>query len=101
MSANSHKRTSSGASEVQNRVYGKPPIPPYVRTRRLGGAEGRRIGAVTSGGYGPSLGAPLAMGYVDAGHAQAGAEVALVVRGTPRPARVAPMPFVPTRYHKA
>lgn len=63
--------------------------------------EGRRIGAVTSGGYGPSLGAPVAMGYVDAGHAQAGAEVALVVRGTPRPARVAPMPFVPTRYHKA
>ena len=63
--------------------------------------EGRRIGTVTSGGYGPSLGAPVAMGYVDAGHAQAGAEVALVVRGTPRPARVAPMPFVPTRYHKA
>jgi aminomethyltransferase len=62
--------------------------------------EGRRIGAVTSGGYGPTLGAPVAMGYVDAGHAQAGAEVALVVRGTPRPARVAPMPFVPTRYHK-
>ncbi len=62
--------------------------------------EGRRIGAVTSGGYGPSLGAPVAMGYVDAGHAQAGAEVALVVRDTPRPARVAPMPFVPTRHHK-
>ncbi len=63
--------------------------------------EGRRIGAVTSGGYGPSLGAPVAMGYVDAGHAKAGTEIALVVRGTPRPARVAPMPFVPTRYHKA
>ncbi len=64
-------------------------------------AEGRRIGAVTSGGYGPTVGAPVAMGYVAAEHARAGAQVALVVRGTPRPARVAPLPFVPTRYHKA
>ena len=64
-------------------------------------AEGRRVGAVTSGGYGPTVGAPVAMGYVAAEHARAGAQVALVVRGTPRPARVAPLPFVPTRYHKA
>ena len=63
-------------------------------------AEGRAIGTVTSGGYGPTVGAPVSMGYVAAGHAKAGTEVALVVREAPRPARVAPLPFVPTRYHK-
>lgn len=64
-------------------------------------AEGRKIGVVTSGGYGPTVGGPVAMGYVAAAHAAAGAEVRLVVRGTPRPARVAPLPFVAPRYHKA
>ncbi|MFQ5958243.1 MAG: glycine cleavage system aminomethyltransferase GcvT [Alphaproteobacteria bacterium] len=62
---------------------------------------GRPIGTVTSGGYAPTVGGPVAMGYVAAEHAEPGAEVALVVRGTPRPAHVAALPFVPTRYHKA
>ena len=41
------------------------------------------------------------MGYVDAEHAADDTEVASVVRGPPRPARIAPLPFVPNRYHKA
>jgi aminomethyltransferase len=61
---------------------------------------GERIGAITSGGYGPTIGAPIAMGYVAAPAARAGAALELIVRGTPRPARIAPLPFVPHRYHR-
>jgi aminomethyltransferase len=62
--------------------------------------EAGPIGEVTSGGFGPSANAPVAMGYVDAAHAAAGTPVSLVVRGTPRPARIVPLPFVPHRYHR-
>ena len=62
--------------------------------------ESGPIGEVTSGGFGPSANAPVAMGYVEAAHAAAGTAVSLVVRGTPRPARIVPLPFVPHRYHR-
>lgn len=62
--------------------------------------DGRALGAVTSGGFGPSVGGPVAMGYVAADAAKVGTEVDLVVRGTPRPARVAKLPFVEPRYHR-
>ena len=61
---------------------------------------GRGIGRITSGGFGPTVGAPIAMGYVDAAHAAEGASLNLVVRDVPRPAHVAPLPFVPTRYYR-
>ena len=61
---------------------------------------GNPIGRVTSGGFGPSLGAPVAMGYLAAAHAAAGGALQLVVRDVPRPARVVPLPFVPTRYYR-
>jgi aminomethyltransferase len=63
-------------------------------------AEGTRIGRVTSGGFGPSLGGPVAMGYVDRGHAAEGTALQLLVRGVPRPARVVRLPFVATRYYR-
>jgi aminomethyltransferase len=62
--------------------------------------SGKIIGKVTSGGFGPSLNAPVAMGYVDSAFAANGTEVDLIVRGKPNPARVAPMPFVPNRYKR-
>ncbi len=62
--------------------------------------EGRPIGRVTSGGFGPSVGAPIAMGYVESAHAAAGTPVALLVRDRPQPATVAAMPFVPHSYHR-
>jgi aminomethyltransferase len=62
--------------------------------------ESGPVGEVTSGGFGPTANAPVAMGYVDAAHAAAGSAVSLVVRGTPRPARIVPLPFVPHRYHR-
>jgi aminomethyltransferase len=60
--------------------------------------RGNRIGSVTSGGFGPSVGGPVAMGYVDAAHAKDGASVQLSGRRGPEPAKIAPLPFVPHRY---
>lgn len=63
-------------------------------------SAGAAIGAITSGGFGPSVGGPVAMGYVAAQHALPGSTLGLVVRGKTLPARVAKMPFVPARYHR-
>ncbi len=60
--------------------------------------NGKVIGEITSGGFGPSLGAPLAMGYVETAHAADNTPIQLLVRGKALPAKVAPMPFVPHRY---
>ena len=62
---------------------------------------GRIIGEITSGGFGPSVNGPVAMGYVETAFAADGAEVDLIVRGKPMPARIAPMPFFPHRYRRA
>jgi aminomethyltransferase len=61
---------------------------------------GNSAGRVTSGGFGPSVNAPIAMGYVDAGLSAEGTALAVVVRDVARPAHVAPLPFVPTRYYR-
>jgi len=61
---------------------------------------GRIIGKVTSGGFGPSLNAPLAMGYVEAAFAADGTPLDLMVRGKPMPALVTSMPFVPHTYRR-
>ena len=63
-------------------------------------AGGSPIGEVTSGGFGPSAGGAVGMGYVATDSAQVGMDVSLIVRGAPRPAQVAAMPFVPHGYFK-
>ena len=77
---------------------GKAPARAHTIITDSGGAA---IGEITSGGFGPSVGGPIAMGYVDSGHAATGTAVNLIVRDTPRPARVCTMPFVPHRYFKS
>ncbi|WP_144300049.1 glycine cleavage system aminomethyltransferase GcvT [Elioraea rosea] len=62
--------------------------------------DGTALGEVTSGGFGPTLAAPVAMGYVAVSHAADATPVELMVRGKPLPARIAPMPFVPHRYKR-
>ncbi|HEX8256939.1 MAG TPA: glycine cleavage system aminomethyltransferase GcvT [Allosphingosinicella sp.] len=61
--------------------------------------EGNEVGTVTSGGFSPMLEAPIAMAYVPAAMAEAGA-VRLAARGKIFEAKVVPMPFVPHRYHR-
>lgn len=63
-------------------------------------ADGNVIGAVTSGGFGPTANAPVAMGYVTKDFAKVGTPLTLMVRGKPRAAEVAAMPFIEKRYRK-
>ena len=62
--------------------------------------DGQKIGEVTSGGFGPTVGAPIAMGYIDAAYATTGTEINLIVRGRALPAKIADMPFIPHRYYR-
>lgn len=73
---------------------------PVREGAELVGADGTVIGSVTSGGFGPTLGAPVAMGYVDAAHAAIGSEVFALVRNNRIPVTVAKTPFVPQRYYR-
>ena len=59
-----------------------------------------RIGVLTSGGFGPTAGGPVAMGYVRLDCTEAGTALGLVVRGAARPAKVTPLPFTPHHYFK-
>jgi aminomethyltransferase len=59
-----------------------------------------KVGTVTSGGFSPTLGHPIAMAYVDAAHSSEDTQLELEVRGKRLPARVVPMPFVLHRYHR-
>jgi aminomethyltransferase len=60
--------------------------------------NGAVIGKITSGGFAPTLNAPIAMGYVPSPLAADGTSLSLMVRGKPLAARVVPTPFVPHRY---
>jgi aminomethyltransferase len=63
-------------------------------------ASSEQIGAVTSGGFGPSINAPIAMGYLPSSQATSGGLVFAELRGQRLPLRVAPMPFVPNTYKR-
>ncbi len=63
-------------------------------------ARGHVLGRVTSGTVSPTLGVPIAMGYLRSDRAQVHAEVFADVRGRRLPLRVTPLPFVPQRYHR-
>jgi aminomethyltransferase len=58
------------------------------------------IGSVTSGGFAPSLGHPVAMALIDAAHAAPGTALTIDLRGRTIAAQVVPLPFVPHRYHR-
>ncbi|MBB3140747.1 glycine cleavage system aminomethyltransferase GcvT [Halomonas organivorans] len=63
-------------------------------------AEGHAIGVVTSGGFGPSVGKPVAMGYVVIDHAAVDTTVYAEVRGKRLPMVVSKMPFVTPGYYR-
>jgi aminomethyltransferase len=62
--------------------------------------DGREVGIVTSGGFGPTVNGPVAMGYVAKDVSAVGTDLHLIVRGKPLPAKVAAMPFAPHRYKR-
>ncbi|MCA1474506.1 glycine cleavage system aminomethyltransferase GcvT [Bradyrhizobium sp. NBAIM08] len=63
-------------------------------------AGGEPIGQVTSGGFGPSLNAPVAMGYVPTNLSALGTKLFAEVRGQRLPLQVAAMPFVKNTYKR-
>lgn len=63
--------------------------------------EGSEVGKVTSGGFAPSVGQPIAMAYVPAASAVPGIKVKLAQRGKVHSATITAMPFVPHRYVRA
>ena len=97
-----------GAKRIQDELANGPKrrrvgIKPDGRAPAREGTEvlallGDRLGVVTSGGFGPSVNGPVAMGYIATDRADAGTPVNLMVRGKALPATVAPLPFVPHRY---
>ena len=63
-------------------------------------AEGNAVGVVTSGGFGATVGAPVAMGYVATAQAKVGDQCFAVVRGRRLPVTVVKPPFVPHNYYR-
>ncbi len=61
---------------------------------------GRQIGIVTSGGFGPTVGGPVAMGYVEVQSSAPGTPVQIIVRDKPLPASIVKLPFVPNRFKR-
>jgi aminomethyltransferase len=99
-----------GAARIQREIKEGPArvrvgLKPEGRAPAREGAlittpDGREVGIVTSGGFGPTVNGPVAMGYVSRDAAGTGADLHLVVRGKPIPAKVAAMPFAPHRYKR-
>jgi aminomethyltransferase len=99
-----------GAGIVQRQLAEGPPrkrvgiLPegkaPARAHTEIANEHGEVVGEVTSGGFGPTVGGPVAMGYVRADLAAIGTRLQLMVRGKALPAKVAAMPFVPHRYHR-
>lgn len=97
-----------GAQRIQDELANGPErrrvgIKPDGRAPAREGTEilallGDKLGVVTSGGFGPSVNGPVAMGYVRASYAEPGKSVNLMVRGKALSATIAPLPFVPHRY---
>ena len=99
-----------GAARIQREIKDGPArvrvgIKPEGRAPAREGAiiatpDGREVGIVTSGGFGPTVNGPVAMGYVSKDVSAVGTDLHLVVRGKPIAAKVAAMPFAPHRYKR-
>ncbi|OUS38015.1 glycine cleavage system protein T [Rhodobacterales bacterium 56_14_T64] len=62
--------------------------------------DGNSIGTITSGGFGPTVGAPVAMGYVTTAHSKPGQKINLLIRGKAQPAEITALPFVTQNYKR-
>lgn len=99
-----------GAARIQNEIANGPSrrlvgIQPTGRAPARSGVEvqdasGAPIGVITSGVFGPSIGAPVSMGYIAAEHAAPGTEITLNIRGKSHAATVTKLPFVAQNYKR-
>ncbi|RIJ32917.1 glycine cleavage system aminomethyltransferase GcvT [Henriciella mobilis] len=98
-----------GAAKILDQLANGPAekrvgIRPLERAPAREGTEiqvnGETVGIVTSGGFGPTVDAPVAMGYIRADLAEPGTQIELMVRGKARMAEVAALPFVEHNYKR-
>ena len=79
-------------------IEGRQPVREGAAVLDMDGSE---VGKVTSGGFAPSVGAPIAMAYVPAAMSAPGTVIQIAQRGKVHQATVTAMPFVPHRYGRA
>ncbi len=92
-----HLKNGAARKRVGIKPDGKAPARAHTEIQDM---SGKPIGEITSGGFGPSVDGPVAMGYVDSAHAAPGTPVQLIVRDKPMSAHVVALPFFPHRYFK-
>ncbi len=90
-------RTGSASVRVGVRIRGRIPVRAGAE---LHDAVGRQVGRITSGGFGPTLDAPIAMGYVERAVASPGTVLSVVIRGVEHTVDIVALPFVAHRYKK-
>ncbi len=93
------RELGEGASRVRVGIRPEGRAPAREGAQILS-SSGEQIGVVTSGGFGPSVDGPIAMGYVPPSSAQPDTPLQLVVRGKGLPAKVVTLPFVAHRFHR-
>jgi aminomethyltransferase len=93
------KQWAEGTSRLRVGILpeGRAPAREGTVVKALDGAV---IGTITSGGFGPSVNGPIAMGYVNRRFAEPGTPVLLEVRGKDLPAKTVSLPFVPNRFKR-
>ena len=94
-------------TQIDSKVFDRKRIGLIGRSRapvregaELVNADGIVIGSVTSGTFGPTVGSPVAMGYVEKEYAALDTEIFALVRGKQLPMTVSRMPFIQQRYHR-
>ncbi len=87
---------------TQRKLVGLRPVgrAPARDGTRISSSSGDEIGVITSGGFGPSVGGPVAMGYVKSEFSTPGSKLLLEVRGKQLPAKVQPLPFVAHNFYR-
>jgi len=89
------------ADKTTKRLIGILPdgADPARKGTEIQDGKGNTIGVITSGGFGPTVARPIAMGFVACEFTKSGTAVTLIVDGKVRPAKTVKMPFTPHNYH--
>ncbi len=93
------RQLKEGVDRVRVGIHPEGRAPVRAETE-LVDRSGKKVGKITSGGYGASVGGPVAMAYVETSYASENTRLDAMVRGKARPVRVAKLPFVRPRYYR-
>ena len=95
------KQAREGVSRLRVGLAAEGRAPVRAGTELFADEAGtQKVGVVTSGAFGPSVNAPVAMGYVDTAHATLGTKLYGALRGRFVPVQVRALPFVPPGFKR-